>query len=52
MSNAYLREQSPSLFVRHFLLDLVNALQGVHGLVQQERSVIHQHIDELDELLA
>ena len=26
--------------------------EGVHGLVQQEGGVVHQHVDELDELLA
>ena len=42
---------APPLLVRHLLLDLVDLLERVHRLVEQERRVVHQHVDELDELL-
>ena len=29
----------------------MDLLERVHGLVEQERRVVHQHVDELDELL-
>ncbi len=47
-----LRHRPPPLPVRHLLLDLVDALQGVHALVEEEGGVVHQHVDELDELLS
>ena len=40
----------PLGLVVELLLHLVDPLQGVHGLVQKERRVVHQHVDELDKL--
>jgi hypothetical protein len=49
---AYLGLFSPLGRVSHLLLDLVNAFERVHALVQQEGGVVHQHVDELHELLS
>ena len=38
--------------ILHSFLNFVDALQRFQALVEQERRVVHQHIDELDELLA
>jgi hypothetical protein len=38
--------------VGHLFLNLVDPLQRVHALVQEEGGVVHQHVNELDELLS
>ena len=52
MWGAHLRLLGPLGRVGHLLLDLVNAFEGVHALVQQKGRVVHQHVDELHELFS
>ena len=41
---------SPLYRIRHIRLDLVNPGEGGEGLVQEERGVVHHHVDEPDKL--
>ena len=50
MWGAHLRLLGPLGRVGHLLLDLVNAFEGVHALVQQKGRVVHQHVDKFHEL--
>ena len=49
---SYRRLLCPPGLVAHLLLDLVDPLERVHGLVQQERRVVHQHVHKLDKVIA